>query len=376
MLNSTEYQVIAVGDVMLRSRSGLLRPFGDDIEDFLRSAPFVLANLETVLADGGASVEKSVTLRVPREQASYLNEIGIDLVNLANNHALDFCTSGFESTISAVESANIGYIGVIRHGKQQPYVFDTDTGTIGVLGYTIAAGPNTGLGVAPLERALILEELAELKRQSIDRVIINLHWGEEYVAYPSPAQQQLARELIDQGADVIAGHHPHVVQGVEQYKGGVIFYSLGNFNFQNSSDVDRLFPGTRWGLIALLRFPRGLPVLHEYRAVWIDAEYRPSFPSVECGSAFLDYVKCISYPLESGVTQVFWLREAAWPRFRNNLTSFILRIRRYGLTHLYQMLRWLISRSNFIYYVGLFLRLTPPFFFGASSPRCRIPRGP
>jgi hypothetical protein len=335
---------------------------------------FVLANLETVLADDGASIEKSVLLRAPREQAHYLHDSGIDLVNLANNHALDYGASGFESTISAVESAGIGYIGVIRHGKQRPYVFNTDTGSIGVLGYTIAAGSNTSLGVAPLDRALILDELAELKRRTIDRVIINLHWGEEYVAYPSPAQQKLARELIDQGADVIVGHHPHVVQGVEQYKGGVIFYSLGNFNFQNSSNVDRLFPGTRWGLIALLRFPKGLPVQHECRSVWIDDEYRPAFPPQKERDAFTAYVKCISSFLEEGISQAFWLREASWPRFRNNMSSFVFRIRKYGIRHFYQMVRWLVGRHSLAYYWGLFLRIMPLFVFNKSSTGCNIPR--
>lgn len=359
---------------MLRSRSGVLKPFGEDVERLFRHAPFVLANLETVVTDGGASLEKSVVLRVPREQAHYLRDTGIDVVNLANNHTLDFGTVGLESTISAVESAEVGLIGVIKDGEQQPYILSTNTCRIGILGYSIGVTLNVAIGVAPLHLPRILDDVAALKAQDVDRVIINLHWGEEYVAYPSPDQQRLARSLIDHGVDVVIGHHPHVVQGIERYKAGVIFYSLGNFNFQNHTSVDRQFPGTCWGLIALLRFQHALPVEYECAVVRIDNEYRPSFPSMECGSAFLEYVKCISCRLESGVTQTLWLREASLPRFRNNLTSFFRRIRRYGITHLYHMVRWLISRSNYVYYVGLILRLLPSFIYRDSFPRCLIPK--
>ena len=81
----------------------------------------------------------------------------------------------------------------------------------------------------PLREAIAMEDVVELRKQ-VDCVVVSLHWGYEYVEYPSPRQQAFARKLVRAGAQMVIGHHPHVVQGVERYQGGLIAYSLGNFN--------------------------------------------------------------------------------------------------------------------------------------------------
>lgn len=375
MPKSNDYQIVAVGDVLLRSKSGVLNPFSSEIEDFFRNAAFVMANLETVLTDEGNSLKKSVVLQASPSSADYLRRTGIDAVNLANNHALDYGIMGFTSTIATLDKLGVNHFGVLDHGEQQPYILSTNTNRIGILGYTIGARPDTMLGVAILDKQKIWKDIVNLKLHKVDKIIVNLHWGEEYVAYPSPEQQNLARGMVDQGVDVIIGHHPHVVQGIEKYKDGVIFYSLGNFNFLNSRNIDQLFPGTQWGLIILLNFPPSLPIEYECVPVWIDSEYRPSFPSPETKAAFINYVNCISFPLEAGIKQSFWLREASWPRFRNNLSSFFLRIRMYGIFHLYQMIRWLINPTNFVYYLGLILKIIPLSMHKGFPPSCSVPKG-
>jgi poly-gamma-glutamate synthesis protein (capsule biosynthesis protein) len=179
--------------------------------------------------------------------------------------------------------------------------------------------------------------------------------------------------MIDWGGDVIIGHHPHDVQGIERYKNGVIFYSLGNFNFINSSSMDRSFPCTRWGLIVLLRFSQSSSVEYLCLPVRINEEYQPEFPPEDKRQAFLAYLEQISKPLTPAVQPWFWFRRAAAPHFRNHLPSFVRRIRLYGLLHLYQMVRWLISPSNYGFYLGLILHFMDSISGRSSSIRCPEP---
>ena len=313
--------------------------------------------------------------RIARDpiMANYLKETGINAVNLANNHTFDYGSEGFRQTLSTLETVGVSYFGVRRDGQQQPFVLRIDGCNIGILGYTIGGTEDVDIGSALLDELQILKDIEDLRARGVERMIINLHWGEEYVAFPSPDQQRVARQLIDSGADVIIGHHPHVVQGIERYKEGVIFYSLGNFNFINSSNLDRLFPGTCWGLIALLRFSQSSPVEYSCIPVQIDDEYRPFLPPRNESEAFLEYLTRISEPLEPEIEHSFWLREASWPHFRNHLPSFIRRIRKYGLSHLIQMVRWLISPSNYGFYIGLIMKFASKFNRVDKSPECPRP---
>jgi len=373
MYSSKKSKIIAVGDVFINTKSGTLRPFSTEIETFFQSGSCVLINLETVLIDNGQPQKKAVPIRTNSGMANYLQETGISVVNLANNHSLDYGLEGFEATLSALDAAEVEYIGVLHDGKQKPFLFQENGCKFGILGYTIGCRQNYASPIARVDEQEIIQNIRDLKSEHIDRVIINMHWGEEYVAYPSPEQQQLARSLIDHGADVIIGHHPHVVQGIEIYKSGVIFYSLGNFNFMNSRSLDQCFPSTQWGLIALLDFSAGQSVNYHIIPVQIDMEYRPRFAPKDEEEAFLAYIRKISKPLRPNIEKIFWLREAAWPHFRNNIPSFFQRIKRYGLQHFYQMLRWLISTSNYGFYLGLILGLIARIL-GRSIPKTVCPK--
>lgn len=368
-----KFDVAFVGDVFLQTRSGMERPFSTRVESLFQQMPWVIVNLETVLAENGQAQQKAYCSRSDPAMAFYLKETGINAVNLANNHTFDYGSEGFRQTLSTLETAGVSYFGVLKDGQQQPFLFRVGGCHIGILGYTIGSEKNVEIGTASIDRVQIQEDLVDLKARNVDRIVINLHWGEEYVDYPSPEQQRLGRELIDCGADVIIGHHPHVVQGIERYKEGVIFYSLGNFNFINSSNLDRLFPGTCWGLIALLRFSQSSPVEHSCIPVQIDKEYRPFMPPRIESEAFLEYLAQISEPLVPEIEKLFWLREASWPHFRNHLPSFIFRIEKYGLSHLIQMVRWLISPSNYGFYIGLIMKFASKFNRVDKSPECPRP---
>ena len=366
----SEFDVAFVGDVFLQTRSGMEPPFSSEIESLFRQIPWVIANLETVLTENGQAQQKAYCSRADPTMAFYLKETGINAVNLANNHTYDYGAKGFRQTVSTLETAGISYFGVRKDGQQPPFVLWIDGCSICILGYTFGGVEE---GAALLDEQQILQDIEDVRAQGVDRMIINLHWGEEYVAFPSPDQQRVARNLIDCGADVIIGHHPHVVQGIERYKEGIIFYSLGNFNFINSSNLDRLFPGTCWGLIILLRFPKSSPVEYSYIPVQVDDEYRPIFAPKNEIEHFLQYLALISKPLDPEIKYLFWYQEASWPHFRNHIASFIRRIRKYGMRHLYQMARWLVSPSNYGFYFGLAMKLASNVNRASKSPQCPWP---
>ncbi len=255
-----QYDMLIAGDAILATKSGNLPPFSSEIEDLIGRTPYSMINLETVLCRDGRLLEKAIVLRADPTMAKYLQVVGIKAVNLANNHTFDYGPDGFRQTLSVLENSGVGYFGVTETGIQSPYLFQANGLNIAVLGYTIGGTGDSDIGVARLDERRIKGDIADLKSRNIDRIIVNLHWGEEYVAYPSPEQQRIARRLIDAGADVIVGHHPHVVQGIEKYKNGAIFYSLGNFNFVTSNIMPRFFACDRWGLMLLLRFPSHAPV--------------------------------------------------------------------------------------------------------------------
>jgi poly-gamma-glutamate synthesis protein (capsule biosynthesis protein) len=315
-----------------------------------------MINLETVLADTGQAQQKAVILRVAPSATEYLREIGVDVVNLANNHSMDYGLEGFSTTCATLESAGIEYVGVLKDGVQQPAIVCVGGLNLGILGYTTAGSHRYDFGIALLDQQRVEQDIADLLSKNVDRVIVNLHWGEEYVVYPAPDQQRLARQLIESGADVIIGHHPHVVQGIERYRNGVIFYSLGNFNFVGTTSLARHLPSARWGLAVLLNFASDSALEYMCVPVHIDQEYRPCFAPENEARAFLAYVKAISEPLKPEIRRLFWLQEASWPHFRNHLPSFVRRIRRYGISHFFLLLRWLISPRNYGFYLGLFLK--------------------
>ncbi len=363
---TVQYDMLIGGDVMLATKSGNLSPFSSEIEELIGRIPYSIVNLETVLYRNGQSLEKAVILRSDPTMAEYLHKVGVKAVTIANNHIMDFGIDGFKNTCEALEANRIAYCGDVGEGSQKPCIFETGGECVGILGYSFFSTKRN-------EMLTAREDILRLKSEGIKWTIIHLHWGEEYVAYPSPEQQRVARHLIDAGADVIVGHHPHVVQGIEKYKNGVIFYSLGNFNFVTSSIMPRFSACDRWGLMILLRFACLAPVDYLCIPVVINDEYQPCLPSSNDRKAFLAYLEHISKPLSERIDRLFWVRQAALPHFCNHLPSFARRIRRYGVRHFYQMIRWLISPSNYGFYLGLILHLIESAFGKAISIRCPEP---
>jgi len=182
-----------------------------------------IANLETTFTDSNDREDKQFNFKAPSGYAKTLTLGSIEGVNLSNNHIYDYKQKGFQDTKLALEKEDINYFGEgskwITKIKEQPF---------GFLGYR-----GWSLNQNFLDK--LKADILDLKKNN-SVVVINFHWGGEREYYPRAAQTELAHFAIDNGADIILGHHPHVIQGIEQYKGRIIAYSLGNFAFGGNSN--------------------------------------------------------------------------------------------------------------------------------------------
>jgi poly-gamma-glutamate synthesis protein (capsule biosynthesis protein) len=226
---------------------------------YLKGFDITFCNLESPISDQGQPVPgKGIAFRSPLKAMETLRMGGFDVISFANNHALDYRDEAFGQTLSLLRQDGVKTVGAGENltASRQPAVFEKNGVKVAFLAYTDMAdlwfsssykrpyrADETRCGVAPLEEDLILEDIAAVK-SSVDVVVVSLHWGVEYTSGPTDQQQKLAHDLIDAGANLIIGHHPHVFQGFEVYGGGLIAYSLGNFIFDQNQRLE-----TRQGLL-------------------------------------------------------------------------------------------------------------------------------
>jgi poly-gamma-glutamate synthesis protein (capsule biosynthesis protein) len=160
----------------------------------------------------------------------------VDVVSLANNHALDCGPRGLEEAVRVLGAAGIAAAGVEVEGRpQEPVVLLRRGRRVGVLAYSAADDPAWSARGTRYAR-LLPGSLAEIRaaRARVDVLVVSVHWGREEQAAPLPAQREWARRLVEAGADVVVGHHAHVLQPVERLGGAVVLYGLGNLVFDRS----------------------------------------------------------------------------------------------------------------------------------------------
>lgn len=234
----------AVGDIGLNAgigellaRRGAAHLFART-KDCLSGADILFGNLEMPLAPAGAAAafpEVRERFRADPAHAEALSTAGFGLLSLANNHVMDFGVFGLRSTRDALRRAGIPHVGSGENLAQaREAVILTVRGVrVGVLAFAQQgrhSATATGPGAAPIVEAMIVEDLESLSSR-VDIRVVSLHFGMVYSDYPSPDDRGLARRLTDAGADLILGHHPHVVQGMERRGRSLIAYSLGEFLF-------------------------------------------------------------------------------------------------------------------------------------------------
>ena len=191
---------------------------------------------------GTAAADKQFTFRVPESRIHILQEMGVDIVTLANNHILDFGEEGLLDSLKALDEAGIPHVGGGKDFAEASALKTVIIGqkTIGFLGmsrvYMSAdwAAGNAHPGVfSTYDTTLPLKAIEEAKKQC-DYLVVYVHWGVEREETPKDYQKAMGRAYIDAGADLVVGSHPHVLQPLEEYKGKTIAYSLGNFVFGSS----------------------------------------------------------------------------------------------------------------------------------------------
>ena len=204
----------------------------------LKGFNLVIGNLESPLVTNGDPRSGKCTIHGNPGWAELMKEAGIHLVSLANNHMMDYGQAGLFSTTQTLDSVGIRYVGAGRDIEEAcaPLFLNVDGRRIAVLARTsvIVNSPSYAERDQPGVAYLDIEETKRsiaVSNRNADIVILLMHWGLENYSYPSPDQRQMAKELIGAGADIILGHHPHVLQGVEFIKNGIVAYSLGNFLF-------------------------------------------------------------------------------------------------------------------------------------------------
>nr|WP_290228342.1 CapA family protein [Trichocoleus desertorum] len=213
-----------------------------DMKEY-RQADVAMVNLENPLTDATTPLpDKQFNFKADPESVEVLSNGGVDIVTLANNHAMDYEASGLMETLETLDQAGIHHIGAGRDIKEarRPEILEVKGQRIAYLGYYDAdlhAADIATAGTNSTRKDRIAEDIRAIRKQ-VDWIVVNYHWGEELAEYPADLQIQLAHHTIDVGADLVVGHHPHVLQGAEIYKGRPIAYSLGNFIFGGNSRSD------------------------------------------------------------------------------------------------------------------------------------------
>lgn len=207
------------------------------LDGFLAAADLAVANLEAVLTDRERPPQPLdhddvPILRSPPRTAELLEGAGVDVVSLANNHAMDFGPDGLRQTLAHVRAAGLAPVGAgaTPDAARALHVSVVRGVRVGIVAAasTLNQHPAADAHVA---RVHSVTERVVAARGRVDVLVVFIHWGREYEPRPERSQRQLAQALIDAGADAVIGHHPHVLQTVERYRGKPIVYSLGNFTF-------------------------------------------------------------------------------------------------------------------------------------------------
>lgn len=354
----TSVSMVAVGDVMLGDhpvcyghgvRASIDRmgidAFLAGVAPLLNEHDIATGNLEAVLSAGedGRSDLVHEEMRGRPQFAAGLAKAGFNVMTVANNHALHHGEKDFADSAQLIRRNGIEPVGLLTEtGDLNCFSFEKKGITVGVVGFSVRPEkyrPGTRLYAQGTGEQL----LAQVRKLAprFTALVVSIHWGEEYLHVPSPGQVELGRKLIDAGAAVVLGHHPHVLQGIERYGAGYIVYSLGNFVFDHweESGKDSLavhFDFSRGGVTGMKLVP-----------IWIGDGHCPQVASGARSERILKLIETLSRRIEEYVavpdpvaaaTDYAAKAEKAYMRYR--LESY-----RYFLAHLWRYSPAVIRQS-------------------------------
>lgn len=291
-----------VGDVWLRGE-GVSEEKTDSLDPFEAVKPLfyehdvVSGNLECFFTDDMSNWrghwKHQKVLKAPHWIARSLVDAGFSAVSLANNHMLDGGGDGLKQTLERLYEEGVPWFGAGNNEREarKPCILDIGGTTVAFLSAGDSSedyATNQRAGIAPLEP---FAELLSATRSAADQasvVVVQLHCDLEFSPAPAPYRVQLSRDLIDAGATMVIQHHPHVVQGVERYKGGLIAYSLGNFLFKlKGNSYQKKYPETRFGCVLSIELSDDASV-QEWRVIPVEIQDddRPVLLTGACKARF------------------------------------------------------------------------------------------
>ena len=205
--------------------------FFQGVKDVFAADDLTVINMEGTLTESNTRQDKTYAFKGAPKYTEIMTAGTIDAANLANNHSKDYGEQSYTDTIQYLEGA-----GIATFGYERTSVLDVKGIKVGLVGIYVLAD---GMG----RQQQVIDNIQSVKEQGAQVVIVSFHWGTEKATYPDDTQKTLAHTAIDNGADLVVGHHPHVLQGIEEYNGKNIVYSLGNFCFggnRNPADKDTM----------------------------------------------------------------------------------------------------------------------------------------
>jgi poly-gamma-glutamate synthesis protein (capsule biosynthesis protein) len=250
--------LVFTGDNLLAGRmQGYIKKYGPDypyekVKDILQKADLAFGNLENPLTNYTKSTPAKSPTSIkakknfifksePKQSAKIIKEAGFDILSLANNHMMDYCAQGLEDTILALKKEKIEFVGAGENFDKAvlPEIIDIKGIRVGffassLIRYSHFCATKDNPGINCFNEVFLIKAIESLKNK-VGLIVVSLHWGKEGNYFPEEYQKKIARKLIEAGTDIIIGHHPHRIQGIEIYQGKVIAYSLGNFMFCGKS---------------------------------------------------------------------------------------------------------------------------------------------
>jgi poly-gamma-glutamate synthesis protein (capsule biosynthesis protein) len=205
-------------DVLEQNKNDYEYPFKNAFK-WIKSDDITLINFEGTLTDANIMANKKWRFKGPKEYTNFLTSSSVEVVNLANNHSYDYLEKGYKDTVDNMNNAGIGV-----SGNEYVLIKEVKGIKIAFIGHLVNNEPKDIFDK-------IKKTIDEVKEQGVNLVVCSFHWGIEYNYNPTKYQKKLGRFAIDAGADMVIGHHPHIIQGIELYKDRYIAYSLGNFVF-------------------------------------------------------------------------------------------------------------------------------------------------
>lgn len=284
ILENKNTTITSVGDIMLTRgvKTSVDKNFGGNYNKLfenlseLKTADILFGNLEGDISDIGNNVGSKYSFRMDPKVLPVLKDAGFDIVSFANNHVGDWNISAFKDTLSRLEE-----VGILKTGAGQnkedainPTLIEKNGTVFGFLGFSdvgpnwIAAKENTA-GIL-LASDPNLGEIIKNAKAECDVLIVSFHWGEEYKLVHNKRQENLAHTAIDNGADMIIGGHPHVMEDIEEYKGKTIVYSLGNFIFDQYFSEE-----TMRGMVFTATYDGKNLINTEQKIITLNSKYQP-----------------------------------------------------------------------------------------------------